>query len=32
LIVHGRFETIDVAPLGYRRVADNTPYPERGIV
>ncbi|CAG1003868.1 sarcosine oxidase, subunit beta [Burkholderiales bacterium] len=32
LIVHGRFETIDLARLSYRRIADNAPYPERGIV
>lgn len=32
LIVHGRFETIDLARLGYRRIADNAPYPERGIL
>ncbi|MCE7878970.1 MAG: FAD-binding oxidoreductase [Betaproteobacteria bacterium PRO3] len=32
LIVHGRFTTIDLARLGYRRVVENAPYPERGIV
>ena len=32
LIVHGRFQTIDLARLGYRRIADNAPYPERGIL
>lgn len=32
LIVRGRFETIDLARFGYRRVADSAPYPERGIL
>ena len=32
LIAHGRFTTIDLARFGYRRVAGNAPYPERGIV
>jgi glycine/D-amino acid oxidase-like deaminating enzyme len=32
LIVHGRFETIDLTRLGYARIAANAPYPERGIV
>ena len=32
LIVHGRFETLDLARLGYRRVIDNAPYRERGIL
>ncbi|HSC22996.1 MAG TPA: FAD-binding oxidoreductase [Casimicrobiaceae bacterium] len=32
LIVRGRFETIDLTRLGYRRIASNDPYPERGIV
>ena len=32
LIVHRRYETIDVARLGYRRIAEHAPYPERGIV
>lgn len=32
LIVHGRYTTIDLARFGYRRVADNLPYPERGIL
>ena len=31
-IVQGRYETIDLARLGYRRVAEQTPYPERGIL
>jgi len=29
---HGRFQTLDLTPLGYRRIADNVPYAERGIV
>ncbi len=32
LIVHGRFVTLDLARLGYARVAANAPYPERGIL
>jgi len=32
LIVNGRFETLDLARLGYRRIAENAPYRERGIV
>jgi glycine/D-amino acid oxidase-like deaminating enzyme len=32
LIVHQRFETIDLSRLGYARVAANEPYSERGIV
>jgi glycine/D-amino acid oxidase-like deaminating enzyme len=32
LIVHGRFETIDLTRLGYRRIAEHAPYPERGIL
>lgn len=32
LIVHGRFETLDLTRLGYARVAANAPYPERGII
>jgi glycine/D-amino acid oxidase-like deaminating enzyme len=32
LIVHGRFETIDLARFGYDRVTANAPYPERGIL
>ena len=32
LIVDGRFDTLDLTPLGYQRIADNAPYPERGIV
>ncbi len=31
-IVRGRYETIDLARLGYRRIAEGTPYPERGIL
>ena len=32
LIVAGRFETLDLARLGYQRVLDHAPYPEIGIV
>jgi glycine/D-amino acid oxidase-like deaminating enzyme len=32
LIVQGRFETIDLSRMGYRRVLDNAPYREKGIV
>ena len=32
LIVHGGFDTLDLTRLGYQRIADNAPYPERGIV
>lgn len=32
LIVHGRFETIDLARMGYQRVVENAPYPEKGIL
>jgi FAD-dependent oxidoreductase domain-containing protein 1 len=31
-IVHGRYATIDLARLGYRRIAEQAPYPERGIL
>jgi len=32
LLFHRRFDTLDLTRLGYRRIADNAPYPERGIV
>ncbi|MCC6534589.1 MAG: FAD-binding oxidoreductase [Burkholderiales bacterium] len=32
LIVRGRFETIDLARMGYQRVRDRVPYAERGII
>ena len=32
LIVHGRYETIDLGRLGYARIAMHEPYPERGIL
>jgi len=32
LVVHGRFESIDLARLGYTRIAAHAPYPERGII
>lgn len=32
LILDGRFSTLEVTRLGYRRVIDDAPYPEQGIV
>ena len=32
LVLHGRFETIDLARLGYARIAASAPYAERGIL
>jgi FAD-dependent oxidoreductase domain-containing protein 1 len=32
LVVHGRYETLDLNRLGYRRIEENTPYRERGIL
>ena len=32
VVVRGRFESLDLTRLGYRRIADSAPYPERGIV
>jgi FAD-dependent oxidoreductase domain-containing protein 1 len=32
LIVRGRFETIDLARLGYSRIVENAPYAEEGIL
>ncbi|HEY7786918.1 MAG TPA: FAD-dependent oxidoreductase [Casimicrobiaceae bacterium] len=32
LIVHGRYETIDLTRLGYQRIEVNEPYRERGIL
>ncbi len=32
LVVHGRFESIDLSRMGYQRVLDNTPYGETGIL
>ncbi len=32
LIVKGRFETIDLARMGYQRVVEGAPYRERGII
>jgi FAD-dependent oxidoreductase domain-containing protein 1 len=32
LIVKGRFETLDLSRMGYRRVLDNAPYRETGII
>jgi len=32
LIVRGRYETLDLTRLGYRRIVENSPYRERGIL
>jgi glycine/D-amino acid oxidase-like deaminating enzyme len=32
LILKGRFETIDLTRLGWQRIKDGTPLPERGII
>lgn len=32
LIVHGRFETLDLSRMGYQRVLDGKPYGETGII
>jgi glycine/D-amino acid oxidase-like deaminating enzyme len=32
LVVAGRFETLDLSRLGYRRVLEGAPYPETGII
>ena len=32
LIVKGRFETLDLARMGYQRVLEGKPYPETGII
>ncbi len=32
LVVHGKFQTIDLSALGYERVEQNKPYPELGIL
>ncbi len=32
LILYGRFETIDLSRLGWQRLLDNTPLPEKGII
>lgn len=32
LICHGGYRTLDLSNMGYRRVIDQTPYPERGII
>jgi glycine/D-amino acid oxidase-like deaminating enzyme len=32
LIVHGRYQTLDLARLGYERIERNQPYPEMGIL
>ena len=32
LLLNGRFETLDLARLGWRRIARGEPYPEQGII
>ena len=32
LVVHGRYQTLDLARLGYQRITDNAPYAEAGIL
>ena len=32
LVVHGRFETLDLSRMGYQRVLDGVPYRETGII
>lgn len=32
LILHRRFQTLDLSRLGWQRVVDNKPYPEQGII
>lgn len=32
LILHRRFQTLDLTQLGWKRIADNRPYPEQGII
>ncbi|MFG5779077.1 NAD(P)/FAD-dependent oxidoreductase [Comamonas sp. J-3] len=32
LVVHGRYQTLDLERMGYQRVASNTPYAEAGIL
>ncbi|MFB3046936.1 MAG: NAD(P)/FAD-dependent oxidoreductase [Acidiferrobacterales bacterium] len=32
LVLDGRFAAIDLSRLGYQRVIDNAPYPEKGII
>jgi glycine/D-amino acid oxidase-like deaminating enzyme len=32
LIIDGGFQTIDLSRLGFERIENNTPYPERGII
>lgn len=32
LILHGRYETIDLGRFGWQRVVDKAPLPERGII
>jgi len=30
--VHGRYDALDLVRPGYRRIEQNAPYPERGIL
>lgn len=32
LVIHGRYETIDLSRFGWKRLLDNAPLPERGII
>lgn len=32
LVVHGRYQTLDLTRLGYQRITDNAPYAEAGIL
>ena len=32
LVLDGAFQTIDLGRLGYRRILDDAPYPEAGII
>ena len=32
LILHRRFQTLDLTRLGWKRVVENKPYPEQGII
>ena len=32
LLVHGRYETIDLSRLGWQRIRDGKPLPEQGII
>ena len=32
LVVHGRYQSLDLSRMGYQRVLDNAPYAETGII